>query len=117
MKSLDIVATSLLISFVSATSKNFITSIMASNIILDYICPAGQSTKLITIENGDEFSYKTQAGSKYEANVNCTVNYKRGDTCKRIGFGCNDLVLKGRGKRCNEGDKMKISYQPKTRKL
>ena len=87
-----------------------------NNISTDYICPAGQSTKLITIENVDVFTYKTQAGSKYEANVDCTVTYKRGGTCKKMAFGCKKMVLKGKGKKCNKGDKMIVSYG-KTKKL
>ena len=79
----------------------------------DIVCPAGTSSATITVENGDVFTYKTQEGKKYGPNVDCTVNYVMGDTCSKIGFGCNKIVLKGKGKKCNQGDKMVITTENK----
>ena len=63
----------------------------------DIVCPAGTSSATITVENGDVFTYKTQEG----------------DTCSKIGFGCNKITLKGKGKKCNQGDKMVITTENK----
>ena len=79
----------------------------------DIVCPAGISSATITVENGDVFTYKTQEGKKYGPNVDCTVSYVKGDTCSKIGFGCNKITLKGKGKKCNQGDKMVITTENK----
>ena len=98
-------------------TKNYkVPKILSKSLLLDYTCPSGQSTKSITVNDGDSFIFKTQEGKKYGPNVDCTVNFLLGSTCKKIQSNCPKLVLKGKGKNCKKGDKIIVSVGKK-RKL
>merc|ERR1719470_48625 len=51
----------------------FSLSVEAQNVI----CGAKTTSKAVTVEDGDTFSFKTQKGKKYKGNTKCTVDKKK----------------------------------------
>ena len=60
-----------------------------------------ESTFTVTVEDGDEFKFKTHKKGKKYKKANCLVEYKLGDSCKKIEFECSKFSLHG-PKKCNK---------------
>merc|ERR1719244_1800824 len=73
----------------------------------DIVCTK-KMFKVVTIDQGDLFTYKTQASSKYAAKTRCKVVYKTGPTCSSINFSCSKFNLTSKKKSCRGGDKMTV---------
>ena len=72
--------------------------------------------KVVTIGEGDTFSFKTQSGQKYAAKTRCQVTYKTGPSCPSIQFSCSEFDLDSKKANCNGGDKMTVVADGKNEK-
>ena len=72
-----------------------------------FICPADQSSNTFTIGTGDSLTYSTQEGPKYTRNVDCTVKFRKGSSCKKLRFSCESFLLA-------KGDTMFVKRGKKT---
>ena len=52
-------------------------------------------------------TYSTQEGPKYTKNVNCTVKYRKGSSCKKLRLSCESFTLA-------KGDTMFVKRGKKT---
>jgi len=73
----------------------------------DVVC-SKRMREVVTIDEGDIFSFKTQAGPRYASKSRCVVTYKTGPSCSSIKFSCSKFDLNSRKKSCKGGDKMII---------
>ena len=64
--------------------------------------------KVVTIDEGDSFLFKTQAGMRYSPKSKCEVTYKAGPSCSSIMFSCSKFDVNSKKKSCKGGDKMTI---------
>merc|ERR1740128_1157179 len=75
-----------------------------------------KTTKTVTLEDGDSYSFKTQKGKKYKGNTKCTANYKMGDTCAKMSFVCTKFNTNNKDKKkCKKGDKLTITANGKSK--
>jgi len=74
----------------------------------DVTCGPKKTTKKITIEDGDSFTFKTQAGTKYGGKVKCSVTYTRDQSCPAMRFSCDTFALSSTKDTCQGGDKMAV---------
>merc|ERR1719342_908090 len=77
----------------------------------DYTCPRGGSSRTITINDGNFFTFNSNPNNAnmYQSNMKCLVNYKRGNSCLQIKFECESFNVHNRdGARCMRGDKLII---------
>eukprot|EP00091_Calanus_sinicus_P015615 TRINITY_DN3404_c0_g1_i5.p1 TRINITY_DN3404_c0_g1~~TRINITY_DN3404_c0_g1_i5.p1 ORF type:complete len:151 (-),score=55.66 TRINITY_DN3404_c0_g1_i5:365-817(-) len=90
----------------------FSLSVEAQNVI----CGAATTSKSVTIEDGDTFTFKTQKGKKYRGNTKCTANYKMGDSCAKMSFICTKFNTNNKDKRrCTKGDKVTVTADGKSK--
>merc|ERR1711892_634559 len=73
----------------------------------DVVC-AKRMKKVVTIDEGDSFLFKTQAGARYAPKSKCQVTYKAGPSCSSIMFSCSKFDMNYKNKSCKGGDKMTI---------
>jgi len=73
----------------------------------DVVCTK-RMREVVTIDEGDVFSFKTQAGPRYASKSRCVVTYKTGPSCSSINFSCSKFDLNSKKKSCKGGDKMII---------
>merc|ERR1740137_181247 len=71
----------------------------------DVVC-SKRMREVVTIDKGDIFSFKTQAGARYASKSRCVVTYKTGPSCSSIKFSCSKFDLNSKKKSCKGGDKM-----------
>ena len=72
--------------------------------------------KVVTIGEGDTFSFKTQSGTKYAASSRCQVTYKTEASCPSIQFSCSEFDLNSKKANCKGGDKMTVVADGKNKK-
>ena len=84
--------------------------IMESSNSKGFTCPTGQSSSTMTIGAGETLTYSTQEGSRYTSGVDCTVEFKKGASCNKLRFSCEDFSL-------GRGDKMFVTKGEKTLRL
>merc|ERR1712106_1127125 len=75
----------------------------------DVVCTRRGTKKVVTVENGDSFLFKTQAGDEYAARTTCKVTYKLGISCSSLHFSCSMFDLANLRENCGKGDKMIIN--------
>merc|ERR1711892_289949 len=75
----------------------------------DVVCTRRGTKKVVTVENGDSFLFKTQEGDEYEARTTCKVTYKLGISCSSLHFSCSTFDLANLRENCGKGDKMIIN--------
>merc|ERR1711892_1003350 len=75
----------------------------------DVVCTRRGTKKVLTIENGDSFLFKTQEGDEYEARTTCKVTYKLGISCSTLHFSCSTFDLANLRENCGKGDKIIIN--------
>merc|ERR1719334_420114 len=72
----------------------------------DIVC-SDDLRESVEVNQGETFSYKTQAGKKYSPKTSCSVSYRPGKECDEIKFACSEFNLKNKdSKNCKKGDKM-----------
>ena len=81
----------------------------------DVVCKQKMS-KVVTIADGDVFSYKTQSGKKYQAQSKCKVTYKADSSCPSIKFSCSEFDLANTKSNCKGGDKLNVIVDGKSTK-
>jgi len=74
----------------------------------DYDCPAGKSSKTITIREGDSFEFNSNpdGAPDYKNKQKCTVKYKRAKSCKEMKFECQSFNVQNNAQNCKKGDKL-----------
>merc|ERR1740137_191146 len=73
----------------------------------DVVC-SKKMKKVVKVNEGDSFSFSTQAGDAYVAKSKCQVVYKKGPACPSIRFSCNQFDLDSKKTSCKGGDKINI---------
>merc|ERR1712025_603396 len=63
-----------------------LVSVVACAVAQNVVCNKGTTNKEVTVEDKKTYTFKTQKGKKYPGNTKCTVNYKMGDSCKKMSF-------------------------------
>merc|ERR1711942_8357 len=91
-----------------------LVSVVACAVAQNVVCGKGTTDREVTVEDKKTYTFKTQKGKKYLANTKCTVNYKMGDSCKKMSFACTKISLKG-DKKCMKGDKLTITANGKSK--
>merc|ERR1712025_578852 len=91
-----------------------LVSVVACAVAQNVVCNKGTTNKEVTVEDKKTYTFKTQKGKKYLANTKCTVNYKMGDSCKKMSFACTKISLKG-DKKCKRGDKLTVTANGKSK--
>merc|ERR1711942_410032 len=91
-----------------------LVSVVACAVAQNVVCGKGTTNKEVTVEDKKTYTFKTQKGKKYLANTKCTVNYKMGDSCKKMSFACTKIGLKG-DKKCKRGDKLTVTANGKSK--
>merc|ERR1719250_575054 len=91
-----------------------LVSVLACAVAQNVVCNKGTTNKEVTVEDKKTYTFKTQKGKKYLANTKCTVNYKMGDSCKKMSFACTKISLKG-DKKCTKGDKLTVTANGKSK--
>merc|ERR1711942_335656 len=91
-----------------------LVSVLACAVAQNVVCGKGTTNKEVTVEDKKTYTFKTQKGKKYLANTKCTVNYKMGDSCKKMSFACTKISLKG-DKKCKRGDKLTVTANGKSK--
>ena len=61
----------------------------------------------MTIDAGESLTYSTQEGSRYTSSVDCIVEFRKGASCNKLRFSCEDFSL-------GKGDKMFVTKGEKT---
>jgi len=76
----------------------------------DYDCPAGKSSKTITIREGDSFEFNSNPDGEenYKNKQKCIVKYKRASSCKKMKFECQSFNVQNNAEDCSKGDKLFI---------
>merc|ERR1719308_245724 len=76
----------------------------------DYDCPAGKSSKTITIGEGDSFEFNSNpnGAEDYKNKQKCTVKYKRAKSCNEMKFECQSFNVQNNAQNCKKGDKLFI---------
>jgi len=79
----------------------------------DYDCPAGKSSKTITIREGDSFEFNSNpdGAADYKNKQKCTVKYKRAKSCKEMKFECQSFNVQNNAQNCKKGDKLFIGKE------
>merc|ERR1711945_89478 len=79
----------------------------------DYDCPAGKSSKTITIREGDSFEFNSNpdGAPDYKNKQKCTVKYKRAKSCKEMKFGCQSFNVQNNAQNCKKGDKLFVGKE------
>merc|ERR1719147_36610 len=79
----------------------------------DYDCPAGKSSKTITIREGDSFEFNSNpdGAADYKNKQKCTVKYKRAKSCKEMKFECQSFNVQNNAQNCKKGDKLFIGNE------
>merc|ERR1719450_2106433 len=74
----------------------------------DYDCPAGKSSKTITIREGDSFEFNSNpdGAADYKNKQRCTVKYKRAKSCKEMQVECQSFNVQNNAQNCKKGDKL-----------
>merc|ERR1711942_66766 len=91
-----------------------LVSVVACAVAQNVVCGKGTTNREVTVEDKKTYTFKTQKGKKYLANTKCTVNYKMGDSCKKMSFACTKISLKG-DKKCKRGDKLTVTANGKSK--
>merc|ERR1719334_2244329 len=74
----------------------------------DIVC-SNDLRESVEVNQGETFSYKTQAGKKYLPKTSCSVSYRPGKECAKIEFACSEFNLKNKdSKNCKKRDKMVV---------
>merc|ERR1711892_1536249 len=90
----------------------FCGAVGASNIV----CGKGTTTKTVTMEEGEAYTFKTQKGKRYKGNTNCAVEYKMGGTCGKMSFVCTKFNTNNKDKkRCKKGDTVTVTASGKAK--
>jgi len=76
----------------------------------DYDCPAGKSSKTITIGEGDSFEFNSNpnGAEDYKNKQKCTVKYKKATSCNEMKFECQSFNVQNNAQNCKKGDKLFI---------
>merc|ERR1719192_1609254 len=82
----------------------------------DVVCTKKMS-KVVTVADGDIFSYKTQTGEKYQARSKCKVTYMADSSCPSIKFSCSEFDLANTKSNCKGGDKLNVIADGKSKKF
>ena len=64
----------------------------------------------MTIGAGESLTYSTQEGSRYTSSVDCIVEFRKGASCNKLRFSCEDFSL-------GKGDKMFVTKGEKILRL
>jgi len=82
----------------------------------DVVCTKKMS-KVVTVADGDIFSYETQSGEKYQARTKCKVTYMADSSCPSIKFSCSEFDLANTKSNCKGGDKLNVIADGKSKKF
>merc|ERR1719450_1673405 len=79
----------------------------------DYDCPAGKSSKTITIREGDSFEFNSNpdGAPDYKNKQKCTVKYKKAKSCNEMKFECQSFNVQSNAQNCKKGDKLFIGKE------
>ena len=83
--------------------------------IVDVVC-SKKMRKVVRVNEGDSFSFLTQAGDTYVAKSKCQVVYRKGPACPSIKFSCTEFDLNSKKTNCKGGDKITIVVEGKSTK-
>merc|ERR1719250_332810 len=93
-----------------------LVSVVACAVAQNVACGKGTTNREVTVEDKKTYNFKTQKGKKYLANTKCTVNYKMGDSCKKMSFACTKFSVKNNDKKkCTKGDKLTVTANGKSK--
>merc|ERR1712013_649198 len=93
-----------------------LVSVLACAVAQNVVCGKGTTNKEVTVEDKKTYTFKTQKGKKYLPNTDCTVNYKMGDSCKKMSFACTKFNTFNKDKKkCMKGDKLTITANGKSK--
>ena len=53
----------------------------------------GRTKKVVLVNKGESYQFKTNEAAKYGANVRCLVTYKRRGSCKKMKVSCDQFSL------------------------
>ena len=53
----------------------------------------GRTKKVVLVNKGESYQFKTNEAAKYGANVRCLVTYKRRGSCKKMKVSCDQFTL------------------------
>merc|ERR1712025_893553 len=90
-----------------------LVSVVACAVAQNVVCNKGTTNKEVTVEDKKTYTFKTQKGKKYPGNTKCTVNYKMGDSCKKMSFACTKISQKGDKLTVTANGKSKSYCKPK----
>jgi len=82
----------------------------------DVVCTK-KMKKVVTIEEGEFSSFKTQAEAKYRAKTKCQVTFKKGSSCPALNLSCSKFDLNSKNKKCRGGDKILVAAAGKKKKF
>merc|ERR1711942_150858 len=93
-----------------------LVSVLACAVAQNVVCGKGTTNKEVTVEDKKTYTFKTQKGKKDLGNTKCTVNYKMGDSCKKMSFACTKFSVKNNDKKkCTKGDKLTVTANGKSK--
>jgi len=73
----------------------------------DVIC-AKKTKKIVTVNPGDSFTFRTQSSRFYRPNTKCIVKYKKGEFCQELKLTCSKFVIHNKSPTCTRGDKLVV---------
>jgi len=67
-----------------------------------------KTKKIITVNPGDSFTFRTQAGRSYRPNTRCIVKYKKSESCQELKLTCSKFALHNKSPTCTRGDRLVV---------